>query len=384
MPLKQYMFAITMLLGFVSLPSRAIWFEASGQALIEGGNQKAARHAATEEAIKQAMLFAGASVRSVQSMTNGLLQDDRFEIRSSGDVRSIELIDEIYSNGVVTVSIRADIFPQESLCEAADYRKSIVTAWFPLREKQQAAVGSLHKIGTKLPDLIKTEMLTYGQHAQIKNIEPYYVYPNDNDMPAQMTLLARKRNSQYVLLGSIDEISVEQPKSAGLMFWQDNYPLRHFSLGLTLYDGHTGSQLFNQQFSASSPWEFDWHESVDVNSKELWRSSFGKGIKRNIQDAVQQLDEVISCLPAYGRVLNVQNQQLRINIGESSGVKQGDILTLLQLQQFNDPKGQLHFQYQIHPVKVKVTQIFNDSAVAESADGTMLANIQPNDFVARQ
>jgi hypothetical protein len=58
------------------------------------------------------------------------VEDDRFEIRASGEVNNIELINEIYNDDYVTVSIRADIFPQFALCSASDYIKNIVTTWY--------------------------------------------------------------------------------------------------------------------------------------------------------------------------------------------------------------------------------------------------------------
>ena len=111
----------------LSCSVQAIWFEASGQAVINQGNKQQARQQATQEALKQVLLFSGASVSSVQKMANGLLQDDRFEIRANGDVDAIELIDEHYDGDIVTVSIRADIFPSKNQCQAADYQKSMVT-----------------------------------------------------------------------------------------------------------------------------------------------------------------------------------------------------------------------------------------------------------------
>jgi len=94
----------------------AAWFQASGQAVIINGDKQLARQQATQEAIKQALLFAGASVTSVQQLTNGLLKDDRFEVRASGEVNRIELIDEIYHDDFITVSIRADVFPEAAKC----------------------------------------------------------------------------------------------------------------------------------------------------------------------------------------------------------------------------------------------------------------------------
>ena len=83
---KTLLSAVSFMFVILSPTASAIWFEASGQAVITNGNKHLARQEATQEAIKQSLLFSGASVTSVQSMAQGLLQDDRFEVRSSGEV----------------------------------------------------------------------------------------------------------------------------------------------------------------------------------------------------------------------------------------------------------------------------------------------------------
>ena len=93
---KKYQLFISSTLISLALlsPAKAFsaWFTATGQAVVINGEKENARKVATEEAIKQALLFAGASVRSVQQMTNGLLTDDHLEIRASGEVNTIQLI----------------------------------------------------------------------------------------------------------------------------------------------------------------------------------------------------------------------------------------------------------------------------------------------------
>lgn len=378
MPTKRFFLCFCTLL-FISMDSHAVWFEATGQAAIESGNKAQARQNATQEAIKQALLFAGASIKSVQEMTNGLLQQDRFEVRSYGEVNKLELIDETYSNGVVSVSIRADIFAQDAQCDASDYQKSIATAHFPIRNRQQAAVGALYALGEVLPKKLKEHFEQSSQYAKITQIEPYYPL-NSNHV---VTDISRKTNSQYVLMGEITELSMEQAPSAGLAFWRDTTPIRHFGMSVSLYNGQTGAKIIQESFNTSAKWQFDMHKEVDTQSQILWQSDYGQNLDQVLEKISQKVDEEISCLPAYGRILKVENEKLKINIGAMQGVQEGDQLTLFQLNQFQDTKNNSYFQYQLYPVKVTINQVFNDSAVAESSDGSYLGNIQPNDFVAR-
>lgn len=364
--------------------ARAIWFEATGQAIIYNGEKEAARQQATQEAIKQALLFSGASVKSIQSLTNGLLEDDRFEIRASGEVNNIELIDEIYYDDYVTVSIRADIFPQDALCSASDYKKNIVTTWYTISKRQQAAVGNLYDFGKVLAEKIQQETQNHGMYSIINRVEPYYLSPLDKEKKTTAFSLARKTNAQYVLFGEIVEFGVETSESSVLAFWKGNQSKRNLELSFSMYDGNTGEMVFQDIQNITALWTFNSHKPIDSNSRQLWDSPFGLETEKIIQTVVKSVDQAVSCLPTYGQVLNVSGESLIINIGKYNGVKQGDKLTLFQVNQFYDAQNFPHRQYQLHPEEVMVRQVFADTAVVASVTGGPLANIQPNDFVARR
>jgi hypothetical protein len=373
-----------LLLFASSYPALAIWFEATGQAVIHNGEREAARQQATQEAIKQALLFSGASVKSIQSLANGLLEDDRFEIRASGEVNSIELIDEIYHDDFVTVSIRADIFPQEALCSASDYKKNIVTTWYNINKRQQAAVGNLYDFGKVVAEKLQEEVQNHARYSLIQRVEPYYLNPADREKKSIAFDLAKKTDAQYVLFGEIVEFAVETTKASGLAFWSTSKSQRSLELSFSMFDGNTGEMVFQNTQNMSALWDFDSHKSIDSNSRQLWNSPFGSATEKLIQSTVQLIDESVSCLPAYGRVIKVTGEGLSINIGKHNGVKQGDKLTLFQMNQFFDARNVPHRQVQLHPEEVVVRQVFAETAVVTSVTGAPLANIQPNDFVARR
>tara|TARA_R110000751_G_scaffold212278_2_gene315746 strand:- start:54642 stop:55760 length:1119 start_codon:yes stop_codon:yes gene_type:complete len=365
-------------------PAKAIWFEATGQAAIHNGEKEAARQQATQEAIKQALLFSGASVKSIQSLVNGLLEDDRFEIRASGEVNNIELIDEIYHDDYVTVSIRADIFPQETMCSASDYKKNIVTTWYDINKRQQAAVGNLYDFGKVLAEKIQLEAQNHARHSFIHRVEPYFLTPLDKEKKSMAFTLAQKTDAQFVLFGEIIEFGLETTQSSGLAFWNNDQNRRNLTLSLSMFDGNSGEMVFQDTQNISAPWDFDIHKPINSNSQQLWDSTFGSATKKIIQTVVQSIDESVSCLPAFGRVIKVSGESLSINIGKHNGVKQGDKLTLFQMNQFFDPQNLPHRQFQLHPEAVIVKQVFAETALVESITGAPLANIQPNDFVARR
>jgi hypothetical protein len=362
----------------------ATWFSATGQAAISHGDKTAAKQQATEEAIKQALLFAGASVRSVQQMTNGLLMDDHLEIRSSGEVNALELIDEVYSDGYITVSIRADIFSQESRCSAADYTKRLATTYFPIRYGSQAADGQIHKLGAAAALKLQETFSQISTSLTLSEVEPYTLNWHNTDQQIQATTLAHKTDVQYVLAVTIDDISVERNQANPFTFWKGEKAIRNFAYTLTLLNGASGEELMNKQYRISEAWEFDMTRKLDVNSDQFWRSGYGRAVLKLMQRSAIDIEEFAVCEPTMGRILAVSNNQLQINLGKNQKVKAGDALTLFSVQQIRDSFGQEYRQFVLHPTSLVVTQVFAETATVTSRDRSLLANIQPNDYVARQ
>ncbi|GAC27197.1 flagellar assembly protein FlgT [Brumicola pallidula] len=376
----------TLLLTTLTLgqSASAAWFSATGQAAILNGDKTAAKQQATEEAIKQALLFAGASVRSVQQMTNGLLLDDHLEIRSSGEVNTLELIDEVYSDGYVTVSIRADIFSQETQCSAADYTKRLATTYFPIRYGSQAADGQIHKLGAAAALKLQEIFSQISTGLTLSEVEPYTLNWHNTDQQIQATKLAQKTDVQYVLAVTIDDISVERNRANAFKFWQGEQAIRNFAYTLTLLNGASGEELMTKQYRVSEAWEFDMTRKIDVNSDQFWRSRYGRAILKSMQTSAIDLEEFAICEPTMGRILAVADNQLQINLGKNQKVKAGDTLTLFNVKQIRDSFGQEYKQFVLHPTALVVTQVFAETATVTSRDRSLLGNIQANDYVARQ
>ena len=386
--LSTFLFVICLplLVSLLLLSSHvnAAWFTATGQSVVINDDKDNARKAATEEAIKQALLFAGASVRSVTQMTNGLLTDDHLEIRASGEVNTIQLIDEVYEDGVVTVSIRADIFSQDAKCAGADYTKKLSTTYFPIRFAAQASDGQVHKLGKavsiKMQDLIDK----LAPSITVSHIEPYVFDWQNTNVSTQAKALANKSNTQYVITAVIDDISVQRFASSAFNPFKEDEAIRNFNFTLSLVDGATGQTKYQQSYQSSAPWGFDFTQSIDVASEGFWRSQYGQSVQKMMQKSITDLEEYAICQPTMGRILAVANNQLQINLGQSHQVQAGDQLTLFNVKQISDTFGQQYSQFVIHPTRLVVRQVFSDTATVEALDRSLLGDVQPNDYVARQ
>ncbi|GGW73324.1 flagellar assembly protein T N-terminal domain-containing protein [Alteromonas halophila] len=362
----------------------AAWYEAKGQALIIDGDKPAAREAATQEAIKQAMLFAGASVRSVQTLTNGLLGDDRLQISSSGEVEQLELVNEVWHNDYVSVTIRADIFPKTSHCSVAAYPKNLSTTVFPVRNAQHLLEGQIKQLPDVLVSRLQRRFQEQSESIGISYIAPYTAQWSSPRVAGQAPALARQTKTQYVIAAEIDDVSVERHAGSALRFWEGERATRYFRLSLKVIDGMNGGTLLNKQYQTQAPWKADRFTNVDVTSSAFWHSPYGDAVDSLISNVVTDVTDALACQPLTGRVIEAQGEQLQVSIGRDHGLQKGDELYVYKSRQVIDAFGQTFLQYNVYPGKVQVVAAYADNATVEAVEGTMLGNIQPNDFVARR
>ena len=135
-----------LLLLFLAINCHAQWYESTGQAQIRDGDKNSAKARATEDAIKQALVYAGASVSSLQSVADGLITQDQLKVRAHGEINNIELIDETYSDDFVSVTVRLDIFPNDTQCFSSDFKKSVAITQTQFSNREDALHGQIFDI----------------------------------------------------------------------------------------------------------------------------------------------------------------------------------------------------------------------------------------------
>lgn len=377
--------AATCLLLALTGQSYAVWYETQGQSVVLNGNKVQAKHQATEEALRQAMLFAGASVRSVQQLTDGLLNNERMEISAAGEVRQLELISETWQDDAVTVRIRADIFPNQQQCAAAPFSKTIATSYFPLLERQHAQDGQVQELGRLVTTQLKREFDKSAEYAVINTVEPYIVYWQNRQVRDQATALATQTKSQFVLTGVIEDLSVYRPESSALAFWRDDTATRSFRLKVELIDGINGAPLLEKTYETQSEWEFDRFAQVDASSNQFWQSAYGLALQNQLRQVQSDVDTALACVPATGRVININGgNEFSVSLGRQHGLKAGDTLSVYQIQEVTDYRGVKFTQYHLYPEEVIVIEAYADNARVKAANDGYLANIQANDFVAKR
>ncbi|MDO6568476.1 flagellar assembly protein T N-terminal domain-containing protein [Alteromonas sp. 1_MG-2023] len=368
----------------ISGQSHAAWYEAKGQAIIVNGNKEKARRDATEEALKQALLFAGASISSVQQLTNGLLESEDITISSSGEVDHLELTDEVWHSNYVTVSVRADIFPATKQCSAVDYDKNIATSYFMVENRQHLVEGKIPNFSEAVTRKLATEMSAQAQHLNLSFIAPHTTRWGINGLEENVRALSEKSNAQFVLVGSISDVSVQRDRPSSLAFWKEEKATRYFSLSIKVFDGINSGLLMQRDYLTEADWPFDRFTDVDEFSAVFWRSEFGDAIKKQMHQLTTDISETIACQPLTGRVLDVTGSHLSVSLGRDNGIQTGDTLFVYQTSEIVDRQGKAYLQYHIYPGEFVVENAYGNSAKIIHKGSGIIANIQESDFVIKR
>jgi len=387
--ITQTAILVTSLL-LVSFSCNAQWYEAQGHASTDKDSVEIARTKAMENALKKALLVAGASVSSIQQVVNGLLTQDQISIRASGSVNSIELIDEYHSGNMISVTVRADIFPQEKKCFSLDYKKSILLTKSYLNQREQANVGKVYRLDSAVINQLNKKLSKQSNYSKgkllLKNATQFSRLNasfNEEKIRQLAMSLADTTDSQYIVFSEINDISFEQKRSNSWKVWQQGTYPRNFDFTLYLYNGLSGEQIWQESYQNTAVWDFNKRESVDVNATAFWQSEYGNMINSLLDNIVSDIDENVMCEPSEGRIVQVKGNQITINLGRHHGVKIGDEFSLLHSSNFTSDMGRSYAGYNISPYKVKVTKLTKQSATATTLDNNLLGNIQINDLAVR-
>lgn len=389
--MRYLIYTIILFMNLLSnTESSAQWYESQGQAFINNGDKATARTLAMENAVKKALLVAGASVSSVQQVVNGLITHDELSIRASGTVNSIELVDESYSDDSVYITIRADIFSQDKQCAAADYKKSLLIPRGHLTNREQANIGEIYAIDqvtvTALAQHLNKDSRFLDAKVAVKNKTQFSRLNRSfqNDKIKDLSIeLGHMFDTQYVLYSEISDVSFEQEALNKWQFWQEDIHHRHFAINLYLYSSINGELIIEKNYRNQATWPFGKREHIDLNSELFWQSDYGAMINRTLSSAIIDIDEGVMCQQTRAKIVQVNGNQIVINIGRNQGVQVGDKFTLLHLNNFKTEQGKIYSGFNISPYSVKVTEVFQNTAYASTTDQGLLGNIQVNDLAVK-
>jgi len=371
----------------LSFDSQAEWYEATGQAKIRHGDIRSAKNRAMQDAVKQAMLFSGANIASIQKVSKGLLLDDYIQISANGAVNQIEVVEETQKGAYVSITIRADIFPQDRECYSSDFGKKVAITQFPIQHWEDAKVGGLYGLEKAVPKQV-LNMLQSGANTIYpvpwfdKKLDVNIDFEQQGRVRYELIdAVAQNANSQFVMFGRISDVSFGD-QTNNYSFWEDDQFERYFGLDLIIANAMTHEVLYQNQFHTTAEWTQPMKKSVNVNSRQFWNSEYGHAIERLLTDVRDDIHASLSCQQLQSKILAVRDgEQIQINIGRGQGVHVGQEYRISYRADTIDDTGNLLTNFVISPYRVRITQVYENSAIAESLDADFMSNVQANDVI---
>ncbi|KZK65110.1 flagellar biosynthesis protein FlgT [Shewanella baltica] len=378
---------IILSLALLSLPIRAEWIEASGEATIINGNTAQAREEAINQAVSYATLSTGIQISSEQQTSNGNLTQNNFAINRNAQAISIQLVSERIQGNKIYVSLRLDLNDDPTQqCPNGQLKAAILIPQAQIKDRTQLRYGQLsgfeEVISEKLGSIIEDYSSTGFSHTHAKellDIKQDLVDIRGYRLPSWLSEIT---DSQYILQPQIMDISMEPVQPTFLGFW-DEAPLRQFQFKLSLYHGISGEEVWSKSYSTSASWEFEEQAIIAPNTDRFWRSSYGKNITKLMQQATHDLDSTLNCRPLLGQVVSRQADRIILNLGRKHGIRVGDKFQVVLQQNLPDRLNEMRAVATKSRATVKIEQVSEESSTAILLDQNAAYNVQINDIALK-
>lgn len=357
--------------------TRADWYEATGQAVMRGNDVASARAEATEDAVRKALLYSGASIRTVQQVTDGLLTQESMFLQTQGEVQNVQIVSETEENGYISVTIRADIYPDQNQCANLQLKKQLLISPFIIQNKEQAMTGQLYELDAASTRVFM-QKLEESSGSSLLSLLPQSIQQRELSY-ADRSALQRTYGGRYLVRASLDDVSLGERVGTNWSFWSDQDRERFYQLHVELSDIQQQKVLFSQKYQTSAVWGFNNTTVISPHTQRFWQTDYGKSIERVLNAAAQDVEEALRCETILADITLVQQDKVLLNLGSKHGLNVGDELTILYRRQHKDSLGQLQDQLTVSDLKVKITELSHQGAWAQSIDMALLANVQVGD-----
>lgn len=391
---RAMFFVLTALL--LPAGAHAVVLEGVGHGVIQNGDLDRARAAARESALRDVALQYEARINSSDTLNNGVVTDSRLTVSATARARDVRVISEQQVGNLLRVILQADMSESAS-CEAgtaAGLKKRIAITGFPLQHPDQAVLGHIDNAGQALPQQLRSRLQTGGrlQVLGASSIHPFHDVANaptsqafDNRL-SNVVALARDLDAQFVVTGVIRSLAVEDPSawdSSLLDRMQRGLGLanrgRRLVVDLMVFDGFSGSPVYQQRFSTAGTWDVRTGESDGFGSAGFWQSGYGQAVDATLDEMTLAVTDAIRCQPFITRVARVEGKRVTLAAGATAGLRPGDELDLYRSSRYFDAPGAAPELRDSH-ASVTLNSVHPDFSNGDMPVTGALVNIQRGDM----
>ncbi len=347
---------LVVLLGFASL-AQAVVLEGVGHGTIHNGDLEAARAEARQAALRDLALQYEARVSTRDTMENGVVTESHMQVAANARAHNARVVDEYRSGNLLRVTVRAEMSAGQGSCrvgEAARLRKRVAVTGFPLLYPGQARIGRLDDAGEILPQQLQAR-LRAGERVQVLGATTTRLFDdllnaptqqqNDNSL-TNVVQVARELGAQFVVTGVIRDLGVADPSAWGTSVLDRMQrgigavdQNRRFAVDLMIYDGFSGSPVYQQRFATSAEWNAGPGASDGFGSEGFKQTAYGQSVSSTLDEMAVAVTSALACQPFMTRITRVEGNRVTLASGATAGLRPGDQLNLYRSAQYLDSLG---------------------------------------------
>ncbi len=212
-------------------------------------------------------------------------------------------------------------------------------------------------------------------------------------MADQVVSLAEKLGVQFIVNGSLDDLSVDTRDQVDLSNFVDllreNTPLsrkkllgkqpRRFTVSLNIYDGGTGILIKRQTFSDEGHFDADIQHHKKLLSSSFLKTAYGELMAGVVSVQANSLLTSLDCIPMQAKVIRATDKGLLFDAGIESLVVPGDTLQVFRRVSLNSDSSSRYRLENYGSISVSRSNPLVAEGVFE--DGDMASGISPGDIV---
>ncbi|WP_136482329.1 flagellar assembly protein FlgT [Vibrio sp. H11] len=368
---------VSMLLLSLWIPAaHAAWYEVTGTSAIVASEESARLHA-LEDAIYKAVNFAGADIGSISNLLP-LLEDNRREyLFANHEVRSILVEKRLVVGNVMQVRARIDIYPSATACHISNYKKTFMIGNIDVASPQQAVMGQIYDVGDDFAHILNRQIEQDSHSFMSVGTTDYDI---DARNPERIKMLAQDSGAQYLVGGVITDLTATVDQGT----FQDDVINRQFALELHVFDGKTGSEVYQGNYREVANWPFAKTSQVDTRSARFWTSTYGQMLLQVSRDIMLDLESQISCKITLPEVVAKFGNTVSMDLGRIHGVREGDKLQLWHTGAFIDQNGLPRNKVSQSEITLTVSRVYDTNAELTVDQPELASSIQIGDVMHKQ
>ncbi|HEX5792063.1 MAG TPA: flagellar assembly protein T N-terminal domain-containing protein, partial [Rheinheimera sp.] len=341
----------------------AEWYSASGSAVIFADNRQLARQQAAKQALRDVLLQAEVSLAALSAINTEPLGEELFTLSAGLPVSQIVVLEEDERDNRLSLTLKAEIWPQASLCADRALSKAVLFAPFSLAEgATQVALsntGLSAEISRRFSQLLQQASADFLlKHSAVQSL-PAAEHMQHAAAQQQLRQMAQAAQAQFIVSGQLRNLSfgVVPGNLLSKKSWT-----RQFALDVSVTDGSSGALIQTKTYQTRTLWPVPITTALDSSSDQLWRSDYGIEVQRLLRDAVDDIAATLACTPVKAQVIRVAADAISISAGSRQGVQSGDIFRLFYSNSFSDSWGNQYRQLTEDSIELEVTRVYPDHA----------------------